>query len=169
VEFQAALRELRKLPPLLQEVVMVRSQVNRQQDVADVMGLSRQRVAQLLVNASLRVSQLNEERHDGERPVASPRLARLRELEDAPPTWLTSAIGTRPGRSKSSSGVVLAWRRATLAVDDYRRVYCHHSSTDAIGPTPIEPAARRCHQSAERAIAEVAAERDRRSGISRGR
>jgi hypothetical protein len=137
VEFQAALQELRKLPPLLQEVVMVRSQVNRQQDVADVMGLSRQRVAQLLVNASLRVSQLNEERHDDERPVASPRLARLRELEDASPVWLTSAIGTRPGRSKSSSGVVLAWRRATLAIDDYRRGFFHHSSTDAIGPTPI--------------------------------
>jgi DNA-directed RNA polymerase specialized sigma24 family protein len=67
VEFQAALQELRKLPPLLQEVVVVRSQVWRQAD------------------AALRVSQLNEERHEDERPVASPRAARLRELEDEPP------------------------------------------------------------------------------------
>ena len=85
VEFQAALQELKKLPPLLQEVVVVRSQVSKQADVAEAMGLSRQRVAELLVNAALRVSQLNEERHDDERPVASPRAARLRELEDEPP------------------------------------------------------------------------------------
>jgi DNA-directed RNA polymerase specialized sigma24 family protein len=98
VEFQAALQELRKLPPLLQEVV-VRSQVWRQADVAEAMGLSRQRVAELLVKAALRVSQLNEERHEDERPVASPRAARLRELEDEPPVWLTSAIGMRPARS----------------------------------------------------------------------
>jgi hypothetical protein len=93
----------------------------------------------------------------------------LRELEDAPPQWLTDAIGTRPGRSKSTSGVVLAWRRAVLAIDAYRRACAHHSAKDAIGPTPIEPDARRFHQQAERAIAEVASERDRRSGLSRGR
>ena len=87
VEFQAALQELKKLPPLLQEVVVVRSQVWRQADVAEAMGLSRQRVAELLVKAALRVSQLNEERHEDERPVASPRAARLRELEDEPPVF----------------------------------------------------------------------------------
>jgi DNA-directed RNA polymerase specialized sigma24 family protein len=169
LEFQAALQELRKLPPQMQQVVLIRSQVWKQDDVAGVVGISRQRVATLLVDAALKVAELNEERHEKERPVASPRAARLRELEDAPPVWLTNAIGTRPGRSKSSSGVVLAWRRAVLVIDDYRRVCGHHSATDPIGPTPIEPAARRLHQHAERAIAEVAAERDRRSGISRGR
>jgi hypothetical protein len=76
------------------------------------MGISRQRVATLLGDAALKVAELNEERHGKERPVASPRAARLRELEDAPPQWVTNAIGTRPGRSKSSSGVVLAWQRA---------------------------------------------------------
>jgi DNA-directed RNA polymerase specialized sigma24 family protein len=54
LEFQAALQELRKLPPLLQEVVMVRSQVWKQGDVAEIMGLSRQRVATLLVAAACR-------------------------------------------------------------------------------------------------------------------
>jgi DNA-directed RNA polymerase specialized sigma24 family protein len=169
VEFQAALQELKKLPPLLQEVVVVRSQVWKQADVADAMGLSRSRVAQLLVDAALRVSQLNEERHENERPVASPRAARLRELEDEPPVWLTNAIGMRPGRSKSSSGVVLAWRRAALAIDDYRSAYCHDSPTDAIGPTPIEPEARSLHRRAEHAITAVAEERLRRSrGMGRG-
>ena len=55
LEFQAALQELRKLPPLLQEVVVVRSQVSRQKDVAELRDLSPQRVAVLLVNAALRV------------------------------------------------------------------------------------------------------------------
>ena len=149
VEFQAALQELRKLPPLLQEVVVVRSQVWKQADVAEAMGLSRQRVAELLVNAALRVSQLNEERHEDERPVASPRAARLRELEDEPPVWLTNAIGMRPGRSKSSSGVVLAWRRAALVIDDYRqRVLprladgCDRTDADRTGRPPLASAGR---------------------------
>jgi hypothetical protein len=163
------LQELRKLPPQMQRVILIRSQVWKQADVADVMGISRQRVGTLLVEAALKVAALNEERHDKERPVASPRAARLRELEDAPPVRLTNAIETRPGRSKSASGVVLAWRRAALAIDDYRRGYCHHSSTDAIGRIPLEPAARRCHERAGRAIGDVEAERERRSGIARGR
>jgi hypothetical protein len=50
-------------------VVVVRSQVWKQAQVAEVMGLSRQRVAELLVSAALRVSQLNEERHEDERPM----------------------------------------------------------------------------------------------------
>jgi hypothetical protein len=75
----------------------------------------------------------------------------------------------RPGRSKSSSGVVLAWRRAALVIDDYRSAYSHDSRTDAIGPTPIEPGARSFHQRAERAITDVADERLRRHrGLSRG-
>ena len=88
----------------MQQVILIRSQVWKQGDVAEVMGISRQRVGTLLVDAALKVAELNEERHGEERPVASPRAARLRELEDAPPLWLTNAIGTRPGRSKSSSG-----------------------------------------------------------------
>ncbi len=156
LEFQAALQELRKLPPRLQQVVLIRSQVWKHDDVAEIMGISRPRVAQLLIDAGVRVAELNEQRHDAERPVASPRAARLRELEDDPPAWLTNAVGTRPGRSKSSSGVVLAWRRAALVIDDYRRVGCHSAPEDAIGLMPAEPAARRAYQRAERAIGEVA-------------
>jgi len=117
----------------------------------------------------LRVSQLNEERHEDERPVTSPRAGRLRELEDEPPVWLTNAIAMRPGRSESSSGVVLAWRREALVIDDYRSAYRQDSTTDAIGPIPIEREARSLHQRAEWAIKEVADERLRRSrGMCRG-
>ena len=48
--------ELRKLPESMQRVVLVRSQVHKQQDVADILGVSRQRVNHLLVSVSLRVS-----------------------------------------------------------------------------------------------------------------
>jgi DNA-directed RNA polymerase specialized sigma24 family protein len=51
-EFQAALQELRKLPPRLPEVVMIRSQESKKDDVAQIMGISRPRVAKLLVEAS---------------------------------------------------------------------------------------------------------------------
>jgi hypothetical protein len=51
-EFRAAIDELKKLPPLLQEVVVMHSQANRHQDVADLMGIGWPRVAQLLIQAA---------------------------------------------------------------------------------------------------------------------
>jgi hypothetical protein len=103
------------------------------------MGISRQRVAHLLVEAAMRVADLNEQRHDLERPVASPRAARLRELEEVPPDWLRNSIGVCPRRTKSDSGTILAWRRSTLAIDDYRVAHGYHSRTDAIGEPPSLP------------------------------
>jgi len=163
LEFQAALQQLQLLPPRLQQVVLVNSQVWKQAEAAEILGVSRQRVAQLLVEAALEVAALNEKRHAEQRPVASPRSARLRELETRPPAWLTAAIGTLPARSKSSAGVVLAWRRAALAIDDYRTLACHDDADTSIGPRPIQPAAQRAWVRAERAIIEVANERERRS------
>jgi hypothetical protein len=61
-----------------------------------------------------------EQRHDLERPVASPRAARLRELEEVPPDWPRNSIGACPRRSKSGSATILAWRRSALVIDDYR-------------------------------------------------
>jgi hypothetical protein len=85
LEFQAALQEMRKLPRHLQKVVLIRSQVSTQEQVAEIIGVSRARVAQMLVEASLHVAELNERSLVADRPVASPRAARLRELEDDPP------------------------------------------------------------------------------------
>jgi DNA-directed RNA polymerase specialized sigma24 family protein len=75
LDFAAALQELRKLPPQMQEVILIRSQVWKHADIAEVMGISRQRVATLLVDAARKVAELNEQRHDEERAVASPRAA----------------------------------------------------------------------------------------------
>jgi hypothetical protein len=91
-------------------------------------------------------------------------VARLRELEQQPPEWLSKVVGTCPERSKSSAGVILAWRRAALAVDDYRRSTGYEHPCEAIGFAPRELAERRAYVAAERAITRMAEERDRRKG-----
>ena len=89
----------KRLPPELQRVVLIRSQVWKKEEVAEVMGIRPEQVDPLLRAAAIRLAEVNESRHDRERPVASPRAARLRELEDDPPHWLTTVIGRCPHRS----------------------------------------------------------------------
>ncbi len=161
-EFQAAMQELRRLPERLQGVVLLNALLGRHQDVADVLGVSRQRVAQLVHLSAAHLLRLTEKRAAAERPVASPRLARLRELEEFSPAWLIDTIGQPPNPGKSAAGVSLAWRRATLAIDDHRRLMGHASLRDALGPVPSEPAARRSYARAQRAIEQVTCERERR-------
>lgn len=110
----------------------------------------------------MRVADLNEYHHHIERPVASPRVARLRDLEEAPPAWLRSAIGTCPFRSKSDGGTILAWRRAALAIDDYRVAHGYESRDNAIGDPPSNGGQLRTCQRVEREIARVGEERSRR-------
>ena len=112
LEFHAAMEELRQLPERLRAIVFMKSQVHKHQDVADVLGISRQRVARLLQNAGAMINERAVRRTEASRPVASPRAAKLRELEDNPPEWLVKTIGEAPARTKSSSAAILAWRRA---------------------------------------------------------
>jgi DNA-directed RNA polymerase specialized sigma24 family protein len=169
LDFLAALEELDKLPERLRAVVLVRSQVGTHADVAEVLGISRQRVAFLLQHVTVALRDISERRIEAERPVASPRAARLRELEDNPPTWLVNEIGRNGGRGKNDAGTKLAWRRAALAIDDYRSVSGWDSSSRGIGPTPIDFTARGALQRAERAITQLRGERRRRHGPSRER
>ena len=96
VRFDAALQELKRLPPELQRVVLIRSQVWKQEDVAEVMGIKPDQVNGLLRAAAIQLAEVNEDRHERERPVASPRAARLRELEDEPPEWLSQGDRALP-------------------------------------------------------------------------
>jgi DNA-directed RNA polymerase specialized sigma subunit len=52
LEFQAALQQLRALPERLQAVVFMRSQSSTHQQIAEVLGISKPRVGQLLHAAS---------------------------------------------------------------------------------------------------------------------
>lgn len=164
IAFDAALQQLRKLPPALQRVVLIRSQVWKKEEVAEVMGIRPEQVEQLLRAAAVRLAEVNQERHNRDRPVASPRAARLRELEDEPPEWLSGAIGRCPLRSKSSAGVILAWRRAALAIDDYRQTSGYEHPREAIGFVPQDHQRKRAYILAERAISRVGEERERRKG-----
>jgi DNA-directed RNA polymerase specialized sigma24 family protein len=64
---------LKKLPPALQRVVIIRSQVWKQEEVAEVTGIRSGQVEPLLRAAAVQLAELNENRHDRERPVALPR------------------------------------------------------------------------------------------------
>src|SRR4051794_1990284 len=134
LEFLAALQELHRLPKNLRAIVLLRSQVTRHADVADVLGISAGRVAQLLQQVTVRLQERAETRAELERPVADPRAARLRELEVDPPDWLIEAIGRAPTFNKSSSKAILAWRRAALAIDDYRHEHGWNHEALGVGP-----------------------------------
>lgn len=153
-EFLSAMQELQRLPPRLQQLVLLRSQVDTQQEVADRVGLSLGRVSVLLAKAA-RLVEARGNRIDKPEAAMPPRAVRLRELEVDPPLWLTNAIG-HPRPDRSASALVLAWRRTALLIDDYRRRSGHRSLTDAIGPTPIDREGRRAHRHVERAIEEIA-------------
>jgi RNA polymerase sigma factor (sigma-70 family) len=169
VEFLAAMQELSQLSIRTQQTVLVRSQVHKQRDVAEILGVHVSRVNYLLRTASEKLDEIATRRSERERPVASPRAARLRELEDDPPKWLTDVIGRAPSRNKTSAYAVLAWRRAALAIDDYRRDHSWSSKTDALGPGPADPVGRRAHARAQRAVEEMRRQRLRQRGLFRER
>ena len=148
LEFLAAMEEVRQLPKHLRAVVLLRAQFGRHRDVAEVLGVSTARVAHLLQHVGVYLQERMQLRAELERPAASPRAARLRELELDPPAWLVEAIGRAPPFNTSSARPVLAWRRAALAIEDYRAEVGWHSREIGVGPTPIRPDARRAHERA---------------------
>ena len=60
--------------------------------------------------------------------------------------------------------MILAWRRAGLAIDDYRRSSGFENPREAIGFVPRDHEQKRAYIRAERAILRVASERERRHG-----
>jgi DNA-directed RNA polymerase specialized sigma24 family protein len=114
---------LEHLSPRLQQIAMLRALGLRHAEISAITGDTPTRVAQLIAQANMRIYEHLEERSlDTER--LSPRAKRLWELERDQPRWLTSRIGRVPQstrRSASQSEKRRAWRRAALALDDYRR------------------------------------------------
>ena len=150
--------ELKQLPKPMREVVLVASQVRRHRDVGEILDIPETRVGYLLASAGAALGEAAERRTERERPVASPRAARLRELEDAPPEWLVEAVGRPPARGKNASASILAWRRAALAIDDYRHDHGWNSPHEGLGPKPTDDlVARRAHERAQQAIERVSA------------
>jgi hypothetical protein len=118
-------------------------------EIREELGISRTRVNQLIAeaNATMRREQF---RIAAEQQPRSPRAARLRELEERPPDWLQASIGRPPAKTQRAEAV-LAWRRAALAIDDYRRQYAPGVDHDPLRDRPADPRAGRAHQLACRA------------------
>jgi DNA-directed RNA polymerase specialized sigma24 family protein len=168
--FADAMSELKQLPKSMREVVFVASQVRKHRDVGEILNMPESRVGYLLASAAAALREAAERRTECDRPVASPRAARLRELEDAPPEWLIEVVGRPPTRDKNASASILAWRRAALAIDDYRHDHGWSSPYEGLGPRPTDDlVARRAHERAQQAVERVSAERARRRGDSRER
>ena len=111
IEFLEAMDELRKLPESMQRVVLVRSQVHKQQDVADILGISRSRVNHLLATVSLRVNDLAEQRNT---PRAAGGIASRRTPARARGRAARVASSRRSaGRSRATAATVRrSWRGA---------------------------------------------------------
>jgi hypothetical protein len=164
-DLREAVDELKRMPKPMREAVFVHSQVPLHREVADILGVSQNRVAYLLAAAGAEVRDRAVGRVERERPVASPRAARLRELEDDPPEWLIQAAGRPPAKGKNASASILAWRRAALTIDDYRNEHGRTSPHEGLGPQPADnPVARRAYDRALQAIDRLTDERARRGG-----
>lgn len=72
------------------------------------------------------------------------RAERLRDLETQPPKWLVKAVGRPPGKS-GNLGALLAWRRAALALDDYRREHAPELASDGLVSPPSDERAARAY------------------------
>ena len=109
-------------------------------EIGELLGLSLTRVNQLIAEANAALTR-EQIRIGPDQQPRSPRAARLRELEEQPPNWLRVSIGLPPGLTTRAEAV-LAWRRAALAIDDYRRATRRELTTTRSG---IDPPTRALH------------------------
>lgn len=123
-DLNEAVALLKRLPPRLKRTAFLRAVDLRYDEIGEITGDSATRVGQLIAAANSRLLETRAERNREGRPAA-PRAQRLAELERTPPSWLTSRIGAAPtlDRKVGRATQLLEWRRAALAIDDYRRDY----------------------------------------------
>lgn len=126
MELQARVEDaisiLRGLPERLQHVAMLRALGFRYRDIEEITGQKHERVKALVVRAGDHIHDVLEARAANE-SHASPRAARLLELERDQPAWLVRHIGKFPQHRRSDNRDSVrrrCWRRAALALDDYR-------------------------------------------------
>lgn len=167
-EVEDALSVLRQLPERLQRIVLLRALGFQYREIGEITGDSQARVHVLVKRANSRVFSILEAR-DARLPQASTRAARLRVLEESPPDWLVDRIGALPQPRFDSSDTVKrrAWRRAALALDDYRTAV----GTDEFPPLPstppADPTVRAVLQRALRAVTELHQSREPGHGLQR--
>ena len=150
LELQEALEALKELRPRLRRIAFLRGVGLTHDEISVLTGDSRTRVRQLVRRASEALWTAAEKRQERETP-ASPRVARLRALERETPEWLTSAIGRPPTGRDTAVAHILLWRRAAVALDDYRRRR-GQVAAPALESPPNDPRLASVHAAAWRAV-----------------
>jgi RNA polymerase sigma factor (sigma-70 family) len=161
LNLRATMDMLEELPPRLRRIAFLRGAGLRYSDIAEITGDSLSRVGVLVTRANDRIRRTLEAEIDQKRELP-PRARRLRELEDGPPRWLVAEIGQIPrskGRRESNATRTLYWRRAALAIDDYRAMTGFDDDQRALGDRPAGGAAQRAFDVATRAVEAMNARR----------
>jgi RNA polymerase sigma factor (sigma-70 family) len=167
-ELRSALAALAAVPERRREVKALWVTGFKYEEIKERLGLTYTRVNRLMTEANHAI-QKERLREAPQREAMPARAARLQELEASPPRWLKTAIGRSPGKWVSTQ-ITLPWRRAALAIDDYRREHgAHLRSDEPLGSRPTDPRAARSFDLAERAIrrAREARELSRRRSLER--
>jgi DNA-directed RNA polymerase specialized sigma24 family protein len=162
-----ALTIVSKLRPRLRRVALLRALGHSYGQIGELTGDSATRVHALVAQASQQVDEIRAEREHSRREFP-PRAERLWELENNPPDWLVDKIGRPVKPSRKFSGRTQQrrqWRRAALALDDYRRAAGAEGFEVMTTDPPANPSLRPVHASAVKATSEFHAlrreERDR--------
>ncbi|MDA0168374.1 sigma-70 family RNA polymerase sigma factor [Solirubrobacter taibaiensis] len=162
-DVEAALEVLKQLPLRQQRVAMLRVLGFKHREISELTGDSMTRVNVLVRRVNDRLSDLHEDRLRQEPPVSG-RAGRLRELEQEQPEWLTDRIGALPGHKRGSfageSVKRRAWRRAALALDDYRAALGSEDLPELPMTPPTDPSLRTIVDRALRAVTELHLGRD---------
>lgn len=168
-DVREALAMVKQLPPRLQRVTLLRALSLKQKEIGELTGDSPTRVHVLVGRANDRLSDLLEERLCQE-PAVSPRAERLRELEREQPEWVTNRIGKLPGHKRGHRAESVrrrAWRRAALALDDFRVAMGTDGLPELPTTVPEDPSLRAVVQRALRAVTELQCGRDIGPGFDR--
>jgi DNA-directed RNA polymerase specialized sigma24 family protein len=167
LRLRAALEAFARLPDRRRDIKTLQITGFSYAEIAEMRGLTYTRVNHVLAEAN---AMLREQQGRGAAAQSGgpPRAVRLGELEREPPRWLRKAIGRVPSVTNDGRAV-LAWRRAALAIDDYRRQYGRGLGDDPLGERPADREAARTFDLARSAIERVVEARSRmaRRGLER--
>jgi DNA-directed RNA polymerase specialized sigma24 family protein len=170
-DVREALTIISNLRPRLQRVALLRALGHSHAQVGELTGDSPTRVHQLVAMANCEVDEIRAERAHSRRDFP-PRAERLWELENDPPDWLVRKIGRPVKPSRKYSGRTEQrrhWRRAALALDDYRRSVGAEGFENMTTESPANPALRESHAAAVKAMSALLALRTAERERSRER
>jgi DNA-directed RNA polymerase specialized sigma24 family protein len=166
-DLRAALDLLAAVPRRRREVKALHVTGYTYVEIGKRLGLGHTRVNALIVEANAAI----RKEHNRVGPDLQPRsdrATRMRELEAQPRKWLVNVIGRMP-RDIERPHAMLAWRRAALAIDDYRRDHGTEFRDDGLGRRPADPSAGRAYDLACRAAARAQEARHAARARSLGR